>query len=308
MVMASSTGSTAPEFYRARAADTDARLCSGERTSSERCGASRRRGRHSSQTSALGVEVHPLADQRRAVAVVAARARVGRQRRRSCGAARARSGRAARRRKAWFRESSPWGNKAPSGRQASGRDPIDRLPIMPTGGRVARTARARVRGETDGSTHAQRSRGDRDPARSAARLGAAHRGRRRPPRSRTPGVGRRGPRGPDRARQVPGLRGRRRRAWRPSRASGRASGARCRPTCASTTRPCRAAMRWSCTRRTAYGARRPLAQRRLRQRRARRLGAAHRRRRDRDRPPHPALLRHRHRRLGSSPAPAAVGE
>ena len=101
-------------------------------------------------------------------------------------------------------EVSPGGPETPPD---SGRDPIDRLPTIVDGGRVAGTARAPAPKERRRWIHARQAKSRRpapspSPVRRRARVAAG-----RAPRALASGLGRGGAREPDGARQVPRLRG-----------------------------------------------------------------------------------------------------
>ena len=274
IVMVSSTGSTAPGVLP-DAARTDAdgplvlrrahelaalRGVRGGAAGTARRRSPARRGRPARRPAACGGSARSGAVRRSAA-------------RRSCAAAPARSGPAGRR-KAWFREfrrgatkpfrtghpvttpltvpyHSPWRSGRWNGACGA---PEERLMDPRTPSEVEATGTLPFTGDGLGSAHRRRARG---ACRRAARLG------------------RRGPLGPDRSRQVPGLRGR-----RPARRGARLARVDADRPLAVGRHPLRRRDRVppSCAggqpgrRRTR--ARRPLAQRRLRQRRARRLGAA----------------------------------
>ena len=169
--------SSASRALRRRGARTrPTRSCSRRCTSSERSGASRRSGRHSSQTHrARGVDVDALADERRAVAVRAAvrAAAASAPTLLRSSESPARSGaRRAERATAWFARAFAAGQRSPSGRPAHRvATPLTASRINPRWRSGRRNgARRRARGET-AWIHARpgdvEATGDRCPSRAA---------------------------------------------------------------------------------------------------------------------------------------------
>src|SRR4051794_8137171 len=171
MVMLSSTGSTTPGVLPRTNADGALVLRRAHELGPLRSVAAARAAQLADDR--LGIVVDALAHQGGPVAVGAQRPLLGEQADALAQQGPLDGGR--RRAGNHVCSASPPGTNALPNRP-SGRDPID-LPVsFNAGGRVAGTAHARARGETDGRTHAQRSGGDRHAAAQRRRLGAAHPG------------------------------------------------------------------------------------------------------------------------------------